>query len=266
MRARILAGIAALLVLASCSKYQKVLKSTDLNVKYQAAVDYYEDEKYNKAYPLFDELLTLYRGTHKAENVYYYFAFTNYQLGDYILAAYHFKNFYKTFPNSDKAEECAFMVGYCYYLESPRASLDQSYTYKAINELQLFVNTHRQSERLQVCNEYIQELRKKLEEKSFERAQLYYNTGHYQAAVVAYTNTLNEFPDTKYSEDVLFFRLKAAYKLAENSIPSKRLQRYIESKTAYFEFSEAYPESPRTEAAADMFDDIQKEIINLQQS
>lgn len=266
MRARILVSITALLLLASCSRYQKVLKSTDLDLKYNAAVKYYEQEKYNKAYPLFDELLTLYRGTQKAQDVYYYFAFTNFQLGDYILAAYHFKNFYKTFPNSPKAEECAFMVGYCYYLESPVFSLDQTYTYKAINELQLFVNTHRQSERLQLCNEYIQELRKKLERKSFERATMYYHTENYQAAVVAYTITLNDFPDTEFREDALFFRLKAAYELAENSIESKKLERYIESKTAYFEFIESYPTSPRAQAAVEMYADIQDHIFNLQQS
>lgn len=266
MRARILVTITALVALSACSRYQKVLKSTDLDLKFKAAVEYYEDEKYNKAYPLFDELLTLYRGTQKAQDVYYYFAFTNYHLKDYLLAAYHFKNFYKTFPNSPYAEECAFMVGYCYYLESPVYSLDQTYTYKAINELQLFVNTHRQSTKLPECNEYIQELREKLERKSYERANLFYKTEYYQAAVVAFNATLNDFPDTQYREEVLFSRLKATYELAVNSIESKKLQRFIESKTAYFEFIETYPNSENAEDAQEMYAKIKQQIINLQQS
>ena len=132
--------IAAALI-AGCSKYQKVLKSTDPEVKYEAAMEYYKNEKYNKAYVLFDELVGLYKGTRKAQEVYFYFAYTNFHLGDNILAAYHFKNFQRTFSKDPKAEEAAYMVGYCYYLESPAYSLDQTYTYKAVNEFQLFVNT-----------------------------------------------------------------------------------------------------------------------------
>ncbi len=258
--------ISLIAVLASCSEYQKVLKSTDLNLKYEKAVEYYEAEKYNKAYPLFDELLSLYRGTQKAADVYYYFAYTNYHLGDYILAAYHFKNFSKTFPTHEKAEECAFMVGYCYYLESPSYSLDQTYTFKAIGELQLFANKNPNSERLQECNELIIELRRKLERKSFEIAELYFETGFYQAAVVAFGNTLNDYPDTKYREEAYYLRLKSSYELAKNSIESKKLQRFIESKTAYFDFIERYPESENAQKAVEMYVVIQDEIESLKKN
>ncbi len=231
------------LIMGSCSEYQKVLKSTDLDLKYTKAVEYFEDEKYNKAYPLFDELLTLYRGSSKAADVYYYYAYTNFHRADYLLAAYHFKNFNNTFPSSKKAEECAFMVGYCYYLESPVYSLDQSYTYKAINEMQLFVNTYPNSDKLLECNDYMKELRQKLETKSFERAKQYHKTTFYKAAVVAFNSTLNDFPDTQYREEAMFLRLQSAYELASSSVESKQLQRFIEAKTAYFEFSDLYPES-----------------------
>ncbi len=266
MKKLIFTAFTVLLLFSSCSEYQKVIKSTDLDYKYNSAVKYFEAKKYNKAYPLFDELLTLYRGTTKAEDVYYYFAFTNYHLEDYILAAYHFKNFSKTFPNSPKAEECSFMVGYCYYLESPVYSLDQLYTYKSINELQLFVNTHRQSTRLQECNTYIGEMRSKLERKSFEIAYQYYKTGHYQAAVVALNNTLNSYPDTQYKEEALYFRLEAAYELAMNSVESKKLQRFIESKTAYYDFIESFPMSSNATDAVEMYAKIQEQILILQQS
>lgn len=253
-----------LLVLgAACSEYQKVLKSTDMDFKYNKAVEYYEDEKYNKAYPIFDELLTAFRGTQKAADVYFYFAYTSFHLRDYILAAYHFKNFSKTFPQHEKSEEAAFMVAYCYFLESPSYSLDQTYTFKAINEIQLFVNTHPNSEKLFQCNDMIRELRAKLERKSFEKAEQYFKTEYYQAAVVAFNNTLNDFPDTQYREEALYYRLVAAYKLAENSIESKKLQRFIESQTAYFEFIESFPRSDYAQDAVRLYADIQNQIVYL---
>lgn len=265
MRAKLLFVFIALLSLSSCSEYQKVLKSTDLSYKFEKAVEYYEAEKYNKAYPIFDELLTLYRGTTRAQKVYYYYAMTNFKLGDYILAAYHFKNYVKTFPNSEHAEEAAYMAGYCYYLESPTYSLDQTYTYKAINELQLFVNTHPTSDKLQQCNELISELRGKLERKAFDRAKQYFDMDYYQAAVVAFNVVLNDYPDTEYREEAMYLRLVSAYELAKNSIQEKKLQRFIESQTAYYNFMEFYPDSPKAKVANDLYAKIQEEINNLQQ-
>ena len=85
-----------MLGVASCGEYQKVLKSSDLDYKLEKAVEYYEEEKFNKAYPLLEELLTQFRGSRKAETVYYYYAKTLFGMPDHILAAYHFKNFYHT--------------------------------------------------------------------------------------------------------------------------------------------------------------------------
>ena len=41
----------------SCSKYQKLLKSSDMELKYEAAMAYYDDEKYERAMALFEELI-----------------------------------------------------------------------------------------------------------------------------------------------------------------------------------------------------------------
>ena len=248
---RYLSLIALVLVLASCSEYQKVLKSNDLELKFEKAVEYYEAEEYNKAYPLFDELLTLYRGTEKAADVYYYYAYTNFHLEDFILAAYHFKNFNNSFPGNEKAVEAAYMAGYCYYLESPRPSLDQTYTYKAINELQLFANTYSTSDRIYRVNELIDDLREKLEQKSFDRAELYFNLENYQAAVASFNNTLSEYPDTKYRERAHYLRLVAAFRFADKSIREKQRQRFIEARTAYNEYMAKFPEGQYAAEVAD---------------
>lgn len=264
MRRLILPVLALLLGLnTACSEYQKVLKSTDPEYKFEKAVEYFEAEKYQRAYPLFDNLLKVYRGTEKAAEVYFYFAETSFYMEDYILAAYHYENFAKTFPNHEKTEDAYYMVGYCYYLQSPRPNLDQTYTMKAINQLQLFVNLYPRSEKLLSANELIESLREKLETKAFERAQLYYKTEHYQAAVVAFNNVLDEYPDTQYREDALYYRLVAAYRLADNSIPDKKLQRFIEARTAYREFLEKYPDSSYRSDIEAYFGDIGEKIEAL---
>lgn len=253
----------ALMLLSSCGEYNRVLKSTDLDYKYAKAVEYYEAEQYNKAYPIFDELLTLYRGTAKAQDVYFYYSMTLFQQGDFILAAYHFKNFSKTFPNNKDADESAFMVAYCYYLESPSYSLDPSYTFKAINEFQLYINTHPRSTRIEECNLMMDELRSRLERKSYEIARQYYRTGHYQSAVVSFTNTLNTYPDTKYREEALYLKFDAAFRLAKNSVKDKQEQRLIEARTAVREYMDQYPEGEYVKTANNTLTDIAEYISEL---
>ncbi|MDX5326034.1 MAG: outer membrane protein assembly factor BamD [Bacteroidota bacterium] len=252
--------LGALIILSSCGEYQKVLKSSDLEYKFQAAKKYYEQQKYEKAYPIFDELLTLYRGTLKAEEVYFYYASTLYGMHDYYLAAYHYKTFYETFPSSQWAEEAAYQSAYCYYLESPTYSLDQANTYKAMNEFQLFINRYPRSEKIPICNDRLDELRAKLERKSFEIARQYYRTENYQAAVQAVENTLNDFPDTEYREEAMFIKLDAAFKLADNSILGKKEQRFKEAITAYYDFTALYPNSNMRKAADRIFEQTKQQL------
>ncbi len=262
-KAYIILSFIAIFLLGSCNEFQKVLKNPNVDFKYEKAVEYYEEAEYQKAYQLFDELLVLYRGTDKAADVYYYYAMCSYELKDFILSAYHFKNFAKTFPNHPKTELAYYMVGYCHYLESPNYSLDQDYTMKAINDLQLFANLYPNSDKLLSANELIEELRAKLERKSFERANLYYNMEYYQSAVVAYDNVLDDYPDTEFREDAMYFKAVAAFRLAEKSIAEKQLQRYIESRTAYKEYMNDFPDNPRAEKLLKLFQEIDVRISNL---
>jgi len=255
-----IAYILLIAVLAACDPYKDALTSGDLDYKMEVAKKFYNQGSYEKALPLFDELLELYRGTTKAQDVYYYYAMCLYEMDDYILAAYHFKNMYQTFPGHVEANDAAFMVAFCYYLESPKSSLDQAYTFKAMNEFQLFINTHPGSERIEECNILMDEMRAKLEKKSFEIARVYHRTQKYQAAVIAFNHTLNDYPGTKYRELSMFYKLEAAYELAQNSIETKQLQRYKEARTAYYELIDSFPETEFKRNAERLFEMIQEEI------
>ena len=74
--------------LYSCSKYQKVLKSDDINFKYEQAVKYYKNSEFNKALPIFNELIPIFKGTNKAEEIAFYFAYSHYSTGDFLMASY----------------------------------------------------------------------------------------------------------------------------------------------------------------------------------
>ncbi len=251
------------LLITSCGEYSKALKSTDLNYKFEMAEKYYQEGEYFKALPLLEELIALYRGTDKGEKVYYYYAYCHYYTNDFYLASFYFKNFTKTYPGSKFSEECLFMSAYCYYKNSPVYSLDQTDTYNAIKQMQLFMNRYPTSERRDTCNVLIGELRGKLEMKSFEIAKQYYKTERYKAAKVAFENTLREFPGTKYREEITFLQLKSSYLLATNSISSKKEERLRETIKSYHKFVDAFGKSSRLREAENIFADTTKALERL---
>lgn len=250
--------------LFSCSEYNKLLKSTDYNKKYEAAIKYYDNKEYTKSLALLEELVSVYRGTNKAEKIMYYYAYATYSTNDFLLAGYHFNNFVKTFPASDKTEECSFMYAYCYYLESPRYTLDQTDTKNAIKELQFFINKYPESKRKEECNELITKLRAKLELKYYEISKQYYFLDDYKAAIVSFENVLKDFPDSKFREEVMYLIVKTNYIYASKSLESKKAERLKSTVDAYNKFVSYYPENSKYNKEAEgYFLSAKKQLENL---
>jgi len=239
----ILLFFTGLVLVAGCSGYEKLLKSSDYPLKYEKAVEYYNSEEYVRAATLFDQVASVYRGTTKADTVYYYQAKSYYMQRDYILSGHHFNNLAINYPNSVFREEAEYMVAYCYYKLSPRPSLDQENTEKAIAAFTIFMIQNPGSERVTEARAYIDELRNKLVQKSYMNGKLYYNLGDYKASIIALQNSLNDFPDTEHREELMFLLLKSNFLLAENSIVQKQSERYQDTVDEYYSFVGEFPES-----------------------
>jgi len=258
----------ALCIIGCKSKFEKLRLSNDIAKKYQEAVRLYNKKDYNKALTLFEDLVQRYRGRTEAEDLYYYYSYTNYRLRDYTTSRYHFKVFADTYPNSSKAEECRFMSAYCFYLESPGYSLDQENTIKAIESLQLFINLYPKSERVTEASKLISDLRNKLETKAYANAKLFLSTGEYNAqnyksAVIAFRNVLRDYPDTKYAEEIEYLTIKAQFHYARNSYEYKQEERFGEAIQLYTDFSEKYASSQYLKDAEGIKKDAEKRIVEV---
>ncbi len=251
------------LILFSCNSYEKLLKSNDLDLKYEKAVEYYQEEDYFHAQPLFEELISVYKGSKNIEKIYYYFSYCDYGLGNYLLAAYHFRNFFQTYPKSEYAEDTQFRYAYCYYLMSPIFRLDQEYTYKAIDAFQLFINAYSESEKVKDANQFIDELRNKLEVKAFSNAKLYFNLRDYKAATLSFSNLLIDFPDTDDAEHAHFLIFKSYFLLAGKSIDSKKKERYNLAVIAYNNFLDRYPESEFMKDATNLYEETLENLKKI---
>ena len=162
----------SLLFLTSCNEFQKLLRNEDVKLKYEMAEKYYENEEWRRAATLFEQIQPQYRGKPQGERITFFYANSLLNKKNYVLAAFQFESFVKSYPISQKVEEAAFLGAYCYYKQSPRHSLDQEETRTAIEKLQNFINYYPYSEKLSEANDLVQELRIKLEYKQFEIAKL----------------------------------------------------------------------------------------------
>ena len=257
----IITSLLALLIF-SCSRYERLLKSNDYNLKYIKAFEYYNKGEYVRASTLFDQISSIFRGTNKADSVYFYQAMSYFYQNDYILATHYFETFAKTYGNSRFAEDANYHKALCYYRTSPRPSLDQANTIQAIQSLQLFIIRYSDSPRADECRKLIIELREKLVEKSFISARLYFDLEDYKASIVALNTSLGEYPDSKFREDIMFLILKSSYLLAFNSVETKKKERYQASVDEYYSFIAEFPDSKFRKEADKMYENSFK-ILKL---
>jgi outer membrane protein assembly factor BamD len=249
-------GLISLVVLMvyGCQGYEKVLKSNDYRKKYSEAMRYYKKGDYTRSAALLDQCAPVFRGTDQADTVYFYQALSYFKQNDYILSGHYFRTFATTYGGSPFAEESAFMGAYCYYLTSPRPELDQTNTIEALQAIQLFLIRYPSSERTEECKRYIEELRNKLVEKSYISAKLYFDLDDYKASIVALNNSLVQFPESKYREEILFMLVKSSYMYAEKSIISKQKERYQQAVDEYYSFAAEFPESKYIKEAKQFYE------------
>ncbi|GHE62161.1 MULTISPECIES: outer membrane protein assembly factor BamD [Roseivirga] len=248
----------------------KLERSNDYNELYNGAIAYYERGKYDRAKLLFERIYPYYRGSEQAEKIRYYWAYSEYYMGLYQLAAYQFKEFYQTFGRSPLAEEAQYMEAYSLYLDSPDAELDQNSSEQAVIAMQNFLNRYPASQRYQEANRIIDELQVRFETKAYQTAKLYYKltTGlsyrnYLEAALVTFEAFKEDFPDSKYNEELLYLSVETSFKLADNSITTKRKERFDKTIELYREFTEKYPESQYTNRVKDYYEQSIKELNKL---
>ena len=255
------------LLLGSCSPYQDLLKNDDIKAKYTAADSLYNQGKYKKSLRLWEQIVPLYRGRPQAERVMFLYSDTYYQLQDYYLAGYQFERFVNAYPQSEKRAEAAFKSAESYYKLSPRFNLDQADTFKAMDKLQVFINSYPESQDLERANEMVQELRNKLEKKAFEIAKGYNkigaSRGTFPNAIAAFDNFLSEYPGSVYREDAYFWKFDSAYQLAIGSVEFLMKDRLETARETYNVLIKYYPEGKYNKEATSMIEDVNERLTQF---
>ena len=266
--------------LTSCGEYNRVLKSTDYEYKYEAAKSYFGKGQYTKASALLEELITILKGTENAQESLYMLAMSYYNQGDYITASHYFTSYYNTYPNGTYTELARFHSGKALFLDTPEPRLDQSSTFSAISELQMFMEYFPQSERKTEAQLMIFGLQDKLVMKDYLTAKLYYDLGTYTgnasytvdmrvngnnflACITTAQNALKDYPYTSIREDISILLLRAKHKLGSESILEKKEERMRETIDEYYAFKNEFPESKYMKEVEAIYKDASKYVKEL---
>ena len=253
---KLLYSISILILISSCSEYQKALNSDEVSVKFNLGTELYDAEKYSKASRLFAQILPQYRGKPQAQKLTYMQAMCFYNTKDYNSSSYQMERFVNSYPDSEKVEEIAFLGAKSYYLMAPIFSKDSEDTKIAIDKLQQFINSFPDSEFNDDANELIFELDYRLELKEFNIALQYNVLTDYQAAIKSFENFLIDFPGSDLREKAMYYRFDSAYKLAINSVIWRQKER-IENAVSYFNsFKNSYNDS-------ELMDEMESKLSEL---
>ena len=276
MKKYIIIALVSGTVLTSCGEYNKVLKSTDYEYKYEAAKSYFGKGQNTKAAAILEELITILKGTDKAEESLYMLGMTYYNQGDFITASHYFSTYYNTYPRGTYTEQARFYSGKALFLDTPEPRLDQSSTYKAIQELQMFMEYFPASNRHQEAQQMIFDLQDKLVMKDYMAARLYYDLGsytgnssysttgnNYLACIVTAQNALKDYPYTKLREDISILLLRAKYDMAKESVEEKKEERMRDAIDEYYAFKNEFPESKYIKEVENIYKDAKKYVKEI---
>ena len=247
--------------------YNQLLKSQDGELKYKAAMQYYEQKDYKKTIRLLEDISNQFKGTEKSENLLYILSNSYFQRKDYIASAHYYQTYVNTYLRGKHYAECLFMLAYSEYMESPEPELDQRPTLKAIEHFQLFIEQFPYNEQIEQAKAMQAELYDKLAEREFLNAKLYYNLGdyrgnNYRAAIVTAQNAMNDYPDSKYIEELAFIIVKSKYHEAIKSVQEKMLERSEDARDECYYFLQEHPNSKHQKETLKFAEHLQRIIEN----
>jgi outer membrane protein assembly factor BamD len=237
--------LAVLAAMAACkSQFDTLLSSNDVDAKYKAAMDLFNQGKYLKAGQLFESMALLTDGTERDDTVRYYWALSNYRYRDYYTAESNLAKFIEKYPQSPFTSDARFLRIDCLYRATLRWELDQTPTRTCLATITEYLTEYpADGPHVEACSKMIEDLRDRLDRKQFENARLYYKMEDYLAARVALRNVLKDNAENGYREDILYYTAMASYHYARMSVQAKQKERYLVFADDYLNFVGEYPES-----------------------
>jgi outer membrane protein assembly factor BamD len=158
----------------------------------------------------------------------------------------------RSYPASPRVPEAQFKLAMSYYSISPRSSLDQQYTRKAIDEFQSFVEYYPTNPLAADADAKIKELDGKLAKKLYDAARQYVILERYAAALRYFDDVIDQYHDTDWAP--LAFLDKVEVLISR--------KKFADAQTNLSRFLSRYPNSVLRGRADALQERVSKELKN----
>jgi outer membrane protein assembly factor BamD len=252
--------------------YGKLIKSSNFDLMYTEGLRYFNMKKkgqdrnsmtnLRKAQNLFGTVIQqqAFSGTPQEDSLYYYYGCSLFQAQDFTASQDAFDNFRRRYGSSRFIEDVEYKFASGFYYLSPDPKNDQSITVRAMSAISEFLGRYPETQHKAVCEERLEELRRKLYTKSYENARLYYTIGRYNAAVRALNNAIDEYPQSPFREELMYLATRSAYLYARNSVASQMTNRYLSMMDNYYNLISEFPETRHLREVEQMRDEARAHI------
>lgn len=241
-----LCAVAAVALLGGCAGVNSLLKSGKPDLIYTKALEYYQNEKWQRASTLFEGVQHYYAGTPREDSISFFNARCKYKNRDYETASALLEDFRRKFGRSPFIEDAEGMYALCFYYLAPGPKRDQTMTGQALMAINEFMSRYPASSRIEDFRKIDLELTERLHDKAYLNAYTYYKIGRYKSAITALKNALKQYPESKHREQIMYLIVEAGYRFASNSVSAKQTDRYLSMLDSYLSFKEEFPQSEHT--------------------
>jgi len=174
---------------------------------YNYAYKLYEKEDYELALQEFQNFVLQFSGSAFFDKAQFYLGMTYYKRKQYLLGAYEFSKLIKNIPASSFVPDAQYMLADSYSKLSPSYQLDQTYTRKAIEEYQAFIDFFPKDPKVDEADKQIKILNEKLAQKDYQSALIYERMDYSKAAMKYYGSVAEVFHDTKFAPMALYRKI-----------------------------------------------------------
>jgi len=216
----------------SCNSYN--LKSTTKpQERFEIAKKMFDNKDYYEAKNQFKIITLNNSGASFVDDAQFYLAECHFKMKEYVFAADEYSRLSRLYPKSEWLDDAVYKVAICDFNMSPKPALDQAYTLKAIESLQLFLEEYSNSVLVEEAEKMLGVCRAKLSEKEFKAGELYRKLGDNYGALVYFRSVVDNYYDTEFLEPAVYWKAESLF----------RLERYAESRLTFEELLRKFPKT-----------------------
>lgn len=193
----------------------------------------FEKERYTKAQQVLRDIILNYSGSAIIDSAEFYLARTMFEIGtDYLSAADEFHKLQEQYPSSPLGGASQYWEARSYYEQSPSYQLDQTFTNKALQGFQRYLEEHPREALTDSGYYYLGRCRDKLAHKEYAAANLYFDLGEFASAISYADVVLANYYDTDWAGPAQFTKGRSYFELADWTRSKKELQIYLDKYPA----------------------------------